>query len=77
MNVLLDARADCTATDHEGRTPLHYAAARGHVDAVGALLRAGSSIDARTARGETAADLAFNAEIRDLLTRSTRVEQVV
>jgi ankyrin repeat protein len=77
MNVLLDARADCTATDHEGRTPLHSAAARGHVDAVGALLRAGNSIDARTARGETAADLAFNAEIRDLLTRSTRVEQVV
>lgn len=33
--------------DDLGRTPLHYAALRGHLDAVSALLRAGADVNAR------------------------------
>jgi ankyrin repeat protein len=40
-------------SDSDGRTALHYAAARGHIGAATALLRSGAAIDAREEDGET------------------------
>ncbi len=41
------------ATDGSGRTPLHYAASRGHVEVAGLLLDAGADINATEEDGET------------------------
>jgi ankyrin repeat protein len=41
------------ASDSDGRTALHYAAARGHIGVATVLLRGGAAIDAREEDGET------------------------
>jgi ankyrin repeat protein len=56
--VLLEQRADASATDAEARTPLHWAAEYGNTLACEALLKAGAPINAVNAHGQTALDLA-------------------
>jgi ankyrin repeat protein len=49
------------------RTPLHWAAKRGHRAIVSLLLANGADITAVTAKGETPAALSSNSEIQTLL----------
>jgi ankyrin repeat protein/GTPase SAR1 family protein len=66
VQVLLDAGANPSAADKDKFTPLHKAAAKGYVDIVRALLFAGSSFEAKTASGETAADLSSSEDIKKM-----------
>jgi ankyrin repeat protein len=56
--MLIEARADVNATQEGGYTPLHAAAQNGDVELIDLLLDRGARLDARTAKGETPADLA-------------------
>lgn len=47
VKYLLDLGADVNARDHQGFTPLHWAATRGYVSLVRTLLDRGADIDAR------------------------------
>jgi ankyrin repeat protein len=61
------------ATDAEGRTPLHLAAAAGHHDIVALLLHNNADPAARDAAGRTAltlAEAAGHAAVADLLRRA-------
>jgi glutaminase len=61
------------ATDAEGRTPLHLAAAAGHHDTVEILLHNNADPGARDAAGRTAlahAEAAGHAAVADLLRRA-------
>lgn len=53
--------------DKPGRTPFHWAAMGGHVDAGGALLDAGAKIDAATTSGMTAMHAACEAGHTDFV----------
>ncbi len=53
MTVLLGAKADATAADAAGRTPLHRAAECGAPDVVSALVDAGADVNAPDAKGIT------------------------
>ncbi len=59
--ALLEASYDPTgavaAADHQGRTPLHWAAVWGHREAAGVLLDAGADLGARDELGDTPADV--------------------
>ncbi|KAK1448406.1 hypothetical protein CCUS01_11626 [Colletotrichum cuscutae] len=57
IGLLLGAGADLEATDDEGKTPLHAAAAWGGAEHVRILLAAGADMGARTNDGETALHL--------------------
>ena len=61
-----------------GRTPLHFAAARGHEDTLGLLLRAGVALEARSGRGVTplqmASEAGFVDAARALLAAGANVE---
>ena len=46
LEALLDASSDLANTRHEGVTPLHFAALRGHLAAIGLLISRGAKIDA-------------------------------
>lgn len=50
---LLGQGADVNATDYDGRTPLHSAAARDSVDVVRILLDAGADVNVQNNAGET------------------------
>ena len=54
---LINAGADCNATDLDGNTPLVWACAKGSWRNVGVLLVAGADKTARNAQGFTAADI--------------------
>ena len=43
--VLIQAGANVNAVQHEGATPLYYAAMRGHVECVKLLLQANAAVD--------------------------------
>ena len=58
VRTLLEAGFEPNQADEAGWTPLHYSAAENHASVVTALLDAGAAIDARTAKGETAFNLA-------------------
>ncbi|MEX0653824.1 MAG: ankyrin repeat domain-containing protein [Phycisphaeraceae bacterium] len=68
---LVEARADLTARDAHGRTPLHQAAGR-DADLVAFLLEHGADINAENNRGQTPLDLAqqfTNQSVTELLER--------
>ena len=46
METVLDAGADPDQRNHDGETPLHYAANGGHASSVQMLLARGADIDA-------------------------------
>ncbi|HEV2614496.1 MAG TPA: ankyrin repeat domain-containing protein [Gammaproteobacteria bacterium] len=56
--LLVKHGASVHVSDKEGNAPLHYLCARGHVDVVVALLKAGAKIDLVNQDGETALDWA-------------------
>lgn len=55
LRKLLEAGFNVNAVDKDGRTPLHYAAARTSLKAAEILLTAGADIDATDKHGNTAA----------------------
>jgi ankyrin repeat protein len=69
---LLSLGLDLEARTKNGHTPLHIAAALGHVEALEALLDAGADIDARAPSGETARDIAQAEGKRDTFNVLTR-----
>ncbi|MGD0679976.1 MAG: ankyrin repeat domain-containing protein [Polyangiaceae bacterium] len=58
LTWLLSLGVDLEARTKNGHTPLHIAAALGHVEALEALLDAGADIGALTPSGQTARDIA-------------------
>ena len=59
VEALLDEEMDVNATDIQGETPLHWAAAKGHEDVVKVLLRNGSiKPDVKSVVGRTPLSLA-------------------
>lgn len=58
IRCLLENGANIQVADDEGMTPLHVAASRGDIQLIDEILSKGGQVDARNARGETAADVA-------------------
>jgi len=81
LQVLVALGADKEAKDAAGATPLHQAAANGHVEAVKALVALGADIDAQTEDGETPleASVRFNhhaaAQVLKALQRPIRMKK--
>ena len=69
MKVLVEAGGDVEAKDEDGETPLHWAAAEGHVYVIRALVAAGADVEAKNKDGKTPRDLAKKKHIRNLLDR--------
>lgn len=61
MKLLIDAKADLNAQDSHGGTPLHYAAQKGHKDAVKLLISRGVSVERTNVLGETPLEEAIMA----------------
>ncbi|MCB9844774.1 MAG: ankyrin repeat domain-containing protein [Phycisphaeraceae bacterium] len=59
LRALQAAGADLVSSDQRGMSPLHEAAFAGEAPLVAMLLDAGARFDARSARGETARDIAW------------------
>ncbi len=53
VQLLIKSKADLSAQDNRGWTPLHFAAQNHSVDVVQLLLGAGASVDAEDAYGNT------------------------
>lgn len=61
FRALIDAGADVNAKDEDGQTPLHYAADRGHSEALKVLINAGADVNAKNENGWTPLhDLCFD-----------------
>lgn len=65
--LLLDAGADVDGHEQSGFTALHAAAENGDSDLARELLARGADRQIRTTEGKTAADLAANDDLRQLL----------
>ena len=80
LKMLLAGHADPTLTTHKQlETPLHYAARVDDADFVAQLLQAGADIDAKTASGLTALDVADQAKhvaVVDVLHRSSALGEL-
>jgi ankyrin repeat protein len=67
VTLLLDRGARIEDADDRGRTALMIAAERGHADIVALLLKHGADAGRRDASGQTAASLASDTAVRELL----------
>ncbi|XP_049851787.1 ankyrin repeat domain-containing protein 39-like [Schistocerca gregaria] len=67
IQYLSEFGADVNAQDADNSTSLHKAAQQGHLDTVATLLMHGADPTVRDVRGNTAADLAKNDQIRKML----------
>jgi hypothetical protein len=70
--LLMAHGANVEATDAHGQTPLMWAAERGHLDVVKALIRHGAKVDWKDANGATAlylAELYKRSDVADFLVR--------
>ena len=56
--LIEELNADVNATDHEGNTALHNAAARGDVEMIQYLVAKGANVKAVNREGKTTADMA-------------------
>lgn len=70
--LLLARGANVDAKQEQDITPLHEAARRGDAELITLLVRHGASLDARTASGATAYDLAVQAGHKDVAERLLR-----
>ena len=62
LNQMLDLAPELIdAADHDGQTPLMFAAARDQTNAISVLLQRGASHSLRDSEGKTAADIAQEA----------------
>lgn len=70
-NFLLERGADLSFVDSEGRTALHLASERGHLDIVSLLVNSAcADVNARNANGQKAVDVAKNDQVRALLSQA-------
>jgi chromosome segregation ATPase len=59
-----------------GKTPLHYAAEKGHVDIVKALVNAGANLTIKSKKGETALDLAKTEDVSRALSKTKQSNRI-
>ena len=64
--LLLSKRADVSARDNDGSTPLHWAAAMGHRDVVTLLLARGADVNAKDNRSATPLHWAIARDHKDV-----------
>lgn len=70
-NFLLERGADLKTVDSNGRSALHLAAERGHLDVVSLLVNSAcADVNARNSNGEKPVDVAKNEPIRALLSQT-------
>jgi ankyrin repeat protein len=77
--LLIKHKAELDAVDKKARTPLHYAAYRGYLEAVKLLLDEGANMVLKDWRGETALELAKRKSRRQvirLLEKRSRVKSM-
>jgi len=72
LSLLLEHRADVSAADSRGNSPLHRAAATGHVDAVRSLLDLGAKIHCQNNDGATPVELAAEPGVNAALREAAR-----
>lgn len=63
---MIKANAFIDASDVSGKTALHYAAEKGHTDAVASLLKHTASIDTKDAESRTPLDIANSLEFEHI-----------
>jgi ankyrin repeat protein len=68
--AILHENFDIDARDFQQRTPLHYAATIGHVEAAQMLLQRGAQVDARDSKGNTALNLVVAASDKAIRKRA-------
>jgi hypothetical protein len=61
LEALIAAGAGIDERDHDGDTPVHYAAVQGELECVEALARAGAKLDLKDNDGETPAHVAHKS----------------
>ena len=74
IQPLIENGADVNLTDNQGQTPLHYAAANGHIAMAQLLIENGANVNLTDNQGQTPLDYA-NGEILKLLGNNANVTQ--
>ena len=80
LHQMVRSGADVNSPDALGLTPLHHAAANGHLETLTTLVRAGAIVDAPNTQGRTALHLAAMAEkdmsntVKSLVSHGANVE---
>jgi len=64
--LLIDSGAEVNCRDHDGNTPVHWAARAGHCGVLGLLLLKNCPLDAQNEQGETALHWAMRAGYRGM-----------
>jgi Ankyrin repeats (many copies) len=65
--MLLDGKADLSLQDDKGSSPIHFAAARGHYEAVRLLIERGANINSAEGFANVAVDLSHEAIVKILI----------